>query len=93
MDGLIWRLSEDAVERYDPKAHGWSEHRGPYRDTFPEVFDRRMVHWREFWVRGGERLIVEWAGPLALKAVLLNGEEITGKLTDAAFEAAWMREG
>lgn len=92
MDRVTWTLDPDTVERYAPASRGWVDHHGPYRETFPEVMDRRMVHWREFWVRGDERLIVEWdSSPCTLVAVLLNGKDV-GRVTGADFDAVWMRE-
>jgi hypothetical protein len=93
VDGLTWTLDPGTVERYDPASHGWVEHKVPTREQFPEGFDRPFCHWREFWSREGERLVVEWVGPLALRAVMLNGEINVGPMTSAEFEAAWMRKG
>lgn len=91
MVGVSWELDADTVERYDPASQGWAKHHGPYRERFPEAWDRPMCAWREFWTRGDERLVVEWEiEGVALRAVFLNGQDV-GPVTGANFDAVWMR--
>lgn len=92
MDGRSWELDADTVERYDPASQGWVKHHGPYRERFPEVWNRSMCAWREFWVRADERLVVEWEiEGVAVRAVFLNGHKLEGPVTGKAFDAVWVR--
>jgi hypothetical protein len=89
---VSWEIDMDTVERYDPASCGWVKHHGPYRERFPEAWDRRICTWREFWVRGDERLIVEWeVEGRSIRAVMLNGEITEEPMTPEAFDAVWMR--
>ena len=53
---------------------GWSRVMWPTADAYPETAGRLAVWGRNFYVRGSERLIIEWSDPVTLSAVLLNGE-------------------
>lgn len=92
MDGLTWTLDPDAMDRFEPHSHGWEYFRGLSLEEFPGVRGRSMVHTRDFWTRGAERLVVESNPEGLITAVLLNGKEIS-PLSGEEFDAAWMQKG
>lgn len=89
---MSWILNPDAADRFDPPMAGWEVFHGRYTERFPEIEGRRMVFQRDFWVRGDERLIVEWQYPWKrVIAVILNGQVNEDEMTAEEFEAVWMR--
>jgi hypothetical protein len=73
--GEAVKLNDDQMEIYDPQAHGWMEARPCNSEAFPEVgLNRDMVWLRDFFIRGSERLVVEFSSAYDLKAVARDGE-------------------
>ncbi|GAB2701393.1 hypothetical protein GCM10010442_19220 [Kitasatospora kifunensis] len=54
---------------------GWSRVQAPELAAFPETAARGSAWGRNFYVRGRERLVLEWSDAVTLSAVLLNGEQ------------------
>ncbi|WP_431683622.1 hypothetical protein [Kitasatospora sp. KL5] len=52
---------------------GWSRVLQPGPAAFPEIQGRRTVWGRNCYVRGRERLVIEWSDQVTISAVLLNG--------------------
>jgi len=89
---MAWELDQGAADRFDPSMAGWEVFHGQYTERFPEIEGRRMVFQRDFWVRGDERLIVEWQYPWKrVIAVILNGQVNEDPMTAEEFDAVWMR--
>lgn len=70
---------------------GWSRVTAPDVRAFPETAARGSVWGRNFYLRGSERLVIEWSDPVMLTAVLLNGQQRT--VTTAEELAALIRPG
>ncbi|GAA0670278.1 hypothetical protein GCM10010193_22980 [Kitasatospora atroaurantiaca] len=62
---------------------GWSRVMSPSRAAFPEVAGLGTAWGRNFYVRGRDRLIMEWSGPVSLSAVILNGKPLQVESTEA----------
>ncbi|MER8185983.1 hypothetical protein [Kitasatospora sp. NPDC094015] len=52
---------------------GWSRVLSPGIADFPEIAGRRTVWGRNCYVRGRERLVIEWSDQVTISAALLNG--------------------
>jgi hypothetical protein len=52
---------------------GWSRVMSPSPSAFPEIAGLGAAWGRNFYVRGRDRLILEWSDPVLLSAVILNG--------------------
>ncbi len=52
---------------------GWRRVPTPAPAAFPEAVARPAVWGRNFYLRGTERLVMEWSDSVTLSAVLLNG--------------------
>jgi hypothetical protein len=55
-------------------AAGWSRVLSPGSGEFPELASRGSVWGRNVYVRGGDRLVMEWSDLVTLAMVLLNGQ-------------------
>ncbi|MDH6140307.1 hypothetical protein P3T35_002315 [Kitasatospora sp. GP30] len=54
-------------------AAGWSRVFSPGLAEFPELAARGAVWGRNAYVRGGDRLVMEWSDSVTLAVVLVNG--------------------
>ncbi|MGF1428525.1 hypothetical protein [Kitasatospora sp. LaBMicrA B282] len=54
-------------------AAGWTRVTSPPPAMFPETVARPSAWGRNFYTRGGQRLVMEWSDPVTLTAVLMNG--------------------
>ncbi|PBC67519.1 hypothetical protein BX265_8128 [Streptomyces sp. TLI_235] len=52
---------------------GWSRVLAPGFADFPEIQGRRSVWGRNCYVRGNDRLVIEWSDQVTICAALLNG--------------------
>ncbi|MFJ1705489.1 hypothetical protein [Kitasatospora sp. NPDC088346] len=52
---------------------GWSRVLSPGLADFPEIAGRGTAWGRNCYVRGGERLVIEWSDQVTMSAALLNG--------------------
>ncbi|MFE9426579.1 hypothetical protein ACFYNO_26865 [Kitasatospora sp. NPDC006697] len=52
---------------------GWRRVPNPGLADFPELAARGTAWGRNAYVRGGQRLVMEWSDMVTLAAVLLNG--------------------
>jgi hypothetical protein len=52
---------------------GWSRVLSPGAADFPEIGGRGRVWGRNCYVRGRERLVIEWSDQVSISAALLNG--------------------
>lgn len=71
------QLTHAEVTEFNPEAQGWTAPILINLREFPEAEGREMVFQRDAYVRGSERLVIEWDRSWVVLAVAHNGEWLT----------------
>lgn len=83
-------MDDRTSDEFEPTSAGWEAVGRPYTVDFPEVEGRSLPMQRDFWVRGNDRLIIEWDNPwITVRAVLLNGVVQKEPMSRDEFNQVW----